>query len=60
MIAFFITNLLMSYSIIIPIHNEEKQIPFLLKNITPLSINHEIIIIDDGSTDESLVHLERC
>jgi len=60
MIAFFITNLLMSYSIIIPIHNEEKQIPFLLENITPISINHEIIIIDDGSTDGSLVHLDRC
>ena len=42
------------YSIIIPIHNEENIIPELLKHLKPFSLNgHEIIIIDDGSQDNS-------
>ena len=41
------------YSIIIPIHNEEKYIPTLLNELKPYSNNNEIIIIDDGSNDLS-------
>ena len=42
------------YSILIPIHNEIKIIPTLLKGLEPYFIEgHEIIIIDDGSNDGS-------
>ena len=49
------------YSIIIPIFNEEVHIPNLLKYIEKYKDNgHEIIIIDDGSTDESFKILSNC
>ena len=42
------------YTIIIPIHNERYAIPLLLENLKQYNKNgHEIIIIDDGSTDET-------
>lgn len=42
------------YSIIIPIHNEERSIKILLTNLAVYkNLGHEIIIIDDGSTDRS-------
>jgi len=42
------------YSIIIPIHNEGKVLHKLLESLKHLlKKNHEIIIIDDGSTDNS-------
>ena len=40
-------------SIIIPLYNEESSIKNVIKRI-PNNFNHEIIIIDDGSTDNSL------
>lgn len=44
-------------SIIIPLYNEEKTITKLLRRVIeaklPVSIRKEIIIIDDGSTDNS-------
>ena len=43
----------MPYTIIIPIHNEEANIPALLEGLKPYNISHEILIIDDGSTDGS-------
>ena len=49
------------YSIIIPIHNEVNHIPLLLEYLkTYKSVGHEVIIIDDGSTDGSLNILEDC
>ena len=50
----------MSYSIIIPIHNEEKAIPRLLKELKIFSNNNQILLIDDGSTDSSLTLLSEC
>ena len=48
------------YSILIPIHNEARSIPSLIKKLKPYKKDgHEIIIINDGSTDESKVLLER-
>ena len=44
----------MSYSIIIPIHNEEQNIRPLLNNLKKFSLKNEILIIDDGSTDNSI------
>ena len=46
----------MKLSIIIPVFNEEKTIISVLKKITQLripSVDKEIIIVDDGSTDSS-------
>ena len=48
-----------NYSILIPIHNEEKFIPDLLNFLTYyIKRGHEIIIIDDGSTDRSNEYLK--
>lgn len=45
-------------SVVIPVFNEEKNVPILysrLKNVlNDISISHEVIFIDDGSTDKSL------
>ena len=45
----------MKYSIVIPVYNEEKFILQVLKNINAQkeSFDLEIIVIDDGSTDNS-------
>jgi len=41
-----------NYSILIPIHNEKKSIKALLSKLaTYETLGHELIIIDDGSTD---------
>ena len=50
----------MSYTIIIPIHNEDANIPDLLEGLKPYTINHEILIIDDGSNDGSYTLLKQC
>ena len=42
------------YSILIPVHNELRNIPALLDTFKFYSIEgHEILIIDDGSEDGS-------
>ena len=41
----------MNYSLIIPVYNEIKTLPSLLKCLEKLDSNIEIIIIDDGSND---------
>lgn len=42
-------------SIIIPTLNEEKNISYLLRQLTQLrsSISHEIIVVDGGSQDQT-------
>ena len=50
----------MAYTIIIPIHNEESNIPDLLKGVEPYSSKHEIFIVDDGSIDGSFELLSNC
>ncbi len=44
----------MKISIIVPVYNVEEYIIECLNSIKNLSINYEIIIINDGSTDNSL------
>jgi cellulose synthase/poly-beta-1,6-N-acetylglucosamine synthase-like glycosyltransferase len=49
-------------SIIIPVHNEEKTLGELLRlvcavDLSSLSIEKEIIVLDDGSTDNSLLYI---
>ena len=41
----------MTYTLIIPIYNEVRTLPVLLKKLRRLGDNIEIIIIDDGSND---------
>ena len=48
-----------SLSIIIPVFNEEKTIITILKKIKKIKITKEIIVIDDGSTDKSLILLNQ-
>jgi glycosyltransferase involved in cell wall biosynthesis len=47
-------------SIIIPVYNEEKDIPFCLGSLKGQSYkNIEIIIVDDGSTDNTLNEVKK-
>ena len=50
----------MPYSIILPVHNEEKHIPELLSGLEPYASRHEVLVVDDGSTDGSLELLQDC
>ena len=43
----------MKLSIIIPVYNEEFTLLKILKKIQKININKEIIIVNDGSTDET-------
>ncbi len=43
----------MTYTVIIPIYNEERLLPRLLDKLENLSRKIEIIIIDDGSNDNT-------
>lgn len=47
-------------SVVIPVHNEEKNIQPLLSRLSPVIKNysHELIFIDDGSTDQTLAILK--
>jgi len=41
----------MKLSVLIPVHNEEKTLKDIIKKVQRISIEKEIIIVDDGSTD---------
>tara|TARA_B100002052_G_scaffold197886_1_gene180580 strand:+ start:768 stop:1448 length:681 start_codon:yes stop_codon:yes gene_type:complete len=50
-----------NYTILICVHNEETSIPKLLKGLEHYhNNNHEILIIDDGSQDETTRLLKNC
>ncbi len=49
----------MHYSIIIPVHNEEKSIPDLLKQLEVYANGNEILFINDGSNDNSKTLLNK-
>lgn len=48
-------------SIIVPIHNEEENVGPLVDELcevlTGIGLSHEIVLVDDGSTDQSLAML---
>jgi len=52
----------MDYTVIIPLYNECEILKFLYKRIKPvldsLSVNYEIIFVNDGSTDTSYLELK--
>lgn len=52
----------MSISVVIPLYNEEENVPVLHERLSPvlekLSDDYEIIYVDDGSTDRTLEILE--
>ena len=43
----------MSYSLIIPIYNEENTLRELIKSVKKLNTNIEVVIVNDGSTDKT-------
>lgn len=51
-------NYQITYSLVIPVKNEEENIASLIKEIEPVMVglkkNWELIVIDDGSTDKTL------
>lgn len=49
----------MRASVIIPLYNEEKTLPALLRNLERLKGEAEILFVDGGSTDGSLSILRR-
>ena len=53
----------MDLSVIIPVHNEEHNLPALLEQVhsalLPMGQLYEVIVIDDGSTDGSYALLAR-
>lgn len=48
-------------SIVVPVYNEEKNIQPLLSRLNPIikPYSHEIIFVDDGSTDKTLTVLKK-
>ena len=49
----------MTYSLIIPIYNEERTLLSLLKKIEKLDRKIQIIIVNDGSTDSTASILKK-
>jgi glycosyltransferase involved in cell wall biosynthesis len=47
----------LSLSVVLPAHNEGKNLPFILKEasllLEQLNLDYEIIVVDDGSTDDT-------
>ena len=49
----------MKLSIIMPVFNEAKTLPIIVKRVLDTPLDKEVIIVDDGSTDETSRILEK-
>ncbi|MBM3209130.1 glycosyltransferase family 2 protein [Candidatus Shapirobacteria bacterium] len=51
----------MKLSIIIPVYNEEKTVAEIIKKVfaSPIKLEKEVIVVNDGSTDDSLAKIKR-
>jgi dolichol-phosphate mannosyltransferase len=49
------------FSIVIPLFNEAESVAILQKEIALAleRLNYELILVDDGSTDDTILHIER-
>ncbi len=50
----------MKLSVIVPVYNEEKTVKILLERLVGQHSVHEIIVVDDGSTDRTWRILQTC
>ena len=48
----------MKLSVIVPVYNEASTIREILRQVRDVGLAHEIIVVDDGSTDETRALLE--
>ena len=48
----------MRLSIVIPVFNERATLPTVLENLARVSLDKEILIVDDGSTDGTREYLK--
>jgi dolichol-phosphate mannosyltransferase len=46
-------------SVIIPVYNEARSIEFVIKRVRATGLARQIIVVDDGSTDETFERLSR-
>src|SRR4051812_17293006 len=49
-----------SISIIVPVLNEAAHLPASLASVGPLDESIQLIVVDGGSTDDSLIVARRC
>lgn len=49
----------MKLSIIIPVYNEEKTVLEIINKLTSLKDVYEVVVVNDGSTDKTLEHLQK-
>ncbi|SBO43585.1 glycosyltransferase family 2 protein [Cyanobium sp. NIES-981] len=53
----------MDLSVVVPLYNEEESVPLLveqvLRAVRPLGLAHELVVVDDGSTDGTAAVLRR-
>jgi glycosyltransferase involved in cell wall biosynthesis len=48
----------MKLSVVVPVYNEERTIQEILRQVRAVGLAHEIIVVDDGSTDGTRALLE--
>lgn len=54
---------LLDLSVVIPVYNEEESLPHLIQELhgalAPTGSSYELVLVDDGSSDQSVALLER-
>ena len=48
-----------SFSVLVPVYNESKTIKTVLDNVCSLDFIDQVIVVDDGSEDESFEIIQR-